>query len=273
MTVVDTLFGGIVVVALLFFVFRAFRMPNYWGGVLSGLLPLLAYIAYSSEHWQGADIMGIHVAAFSAVAAALTLMHAVRGNRNEPVHLMPKIIIGFFVTLIVIQAFLLHTATSGIPPWLAARVLPNAKTVPVYSGFSGVVAHGEEAAEADRDHLSQMAAQRKLGWSVDLHGLELMRQNFPAPLQVSVRDKAGDGINGAQVWLSFLRPGATAPASGNKIQLRGLAHGDYAAQVELEAPGLWVARLDVRYRGDHYSAEQPVDVPGFAIGGGTPSQD
>src|SRR5690606_40177525 len=52
-----TLFGGLLLAALLFFAGRRLGLSGFWAGVLSGALPFLAYLVYSSQHWGGGDVL------------------------------------------------------------------------------------------------------------------------------------------------------------------------------------------------------------------------
>ena len=45
LSMTETLFGGLVVAAVLFFVIRKAGLSNFWAGILSGILPFIAYIA------------------------------------------------------------------------------------------------------------------------------------------------------------------------------------------------------------------------------------
>ena len=56
LSMTETLFGGLAVAAVLFFVVRKVGLSNFWAGILSGVLPFIAYIAYSTQHWPGGDV-------------------------------------------------------------------------------------------------------------------------------------------------------------------------------------------------------------------------
>ncbi|MBL8506462.1 MAG: nitrogen fixation protein FixH, partial [Methylobacillus glycogenes] len=71
LSIAETLFGGLVFAIALYFLLRALRLANFWAAVLSGAIPFVMYIVYSTQHWGGGDVLAIHFAVFLANAGLL----------------------------------------------------------------------------------------------------------------------------------------------------------------------------------------------------------
>src|SRR5674476_339744 len=50
MSFTETLFGGLLIVVVLYFLARRSGLSNYWSVLLSGAIPVLAYLGYSLPH-------------------------------------------------------------------------------------------------------------------------------------------------------------------------------------------------------------------------------
>ena len=97
LSMTETLFGGLVAAAVLFFVVRKMGLSNFWAGILSGVLPFLAYIAYSTQHWPGGDVFTIHFAVYLANAGLLIVFGGMQ-KKKESMHWAPKLIICLLYT-------------------------------------------------------------------------------------------------------------------------------------------------------------------------------
>ena len=101
LSMTETLFGGLIVAALLFFVVRRAGLSNFWAGVLSGILPFIVYVAYSTQFWPGGDVLTIHFAVYLANAGLLIVFGGMQ-KKKESMHWAPKLIIAFFMGLVLI---------------------------------------------------------------------------------------------------------------------------------------------------------------------------
>ena len=115
----ETLFGGLLAVALIFFIARRLALSTYWSGILGAVLTFLAYLAYSAGQWPGIDVLAIHLVVFTATAAMLGIFSSLRQAKSK-MHWAPKLIIAFFMLLVLINAALLSIATHGLPDSLSA---------------------------------------------------------------------------------------------------------------------------------------------------------
>jgi nitrogen fixation protein FixH len=172
-------------------------------------------------------------------------------------HWAPKLLTGFFLGLVVINAALLYIATKGLPEPLASWWL-GSDGAAVYSGFSGVVAHGQGAAKAVSSELSQAHRESELGWQVEVSGLD--RVEAARAIQVRVKDRTGLPVDRIEAELRLLRPGAAQPTF--VLPLGALDAGVYGAMLRLPASGRWLAELRLsRDRELQYQLTQELVVP------------
>ncbi len=123
----QTLFGGALLIIILYYLLRAIGVGNYWRGVISGIVSITAYLAISIAKWPGGDVVSMHMAVFLATATVLTLIGARKPGAVKQLHWGPKTIIGFFLVLFVIDGGLLMISGQGVPPAVAKWLLPPAK--------------------------------------------------------------------------------------------------------------------------------------------------
>jgi nitrogen fixation protein FixH len=260
MTLLETLFGGPVLIAVLYFGLRLLRVQNYWRGVISGIVPLVAYIVYASRYWPGGEVVSMHIAVYLATATVLTLLGSRNAAEKTPMHWIPKTIVTFFLVLFVIQGTLMYISTRGVPLSVASWMFPRAESAKVHTAFPGVVAHGEDAAKTVAQHMKRMERQRELQWHVEISGLATLRQNVDGEVRVELRDKLLKPIDGATVAFNLLRP-ATAEEDQNGIVLQPAGPGLYSARVQPRDAGLWVAMVTIAYGGDTLETTQNIRVP------------
>ena len=153
----ETLFGGALVIIVLYFLLQAFGVSNYWRGVISGVLPVIGYLALSTSKWPGGDVISMHMAVYLATATVLTVIGARKRGEVKRLHWGPKVIMIFFLALFVIDGTLLVISGQGVPQEVAKWLLPPAKKnhQTAHTAFAGVVTHGEEAAKAGEAEVEQ----------------------------------------------------------------------------------------------------------------------
>ena len=192
----ETLFGGLAVAAVLFFVVRKVGLSNFWAGILSGVLPFIAYIAYSTQHWPGGDVLTIHFAVYLANAGLLIVFGGMQKKR-ESMHWAPKLIIAFFVGLVLLMAILLSISSRGLPDGLVRLVLPNPSNGQVHTGFPGVIPHDRN--KLYESHVQDIEQQKNLGWHVDVQGLDALKNNLASNVVVKLSDKQNQPIIAAPI--------------------------------------------------------------------------
>lgn len=239
MNTITTLFGGLAAVSVLYVGGGAIRsLPTMLRAVLAGIIPLVAYFVLIIGRWPGLDVVAIHISVFLATALVLFAVTRFRQRSAGRLHWAPKLLIAFFVGLVFLNATLLYIASNGLPGpvgrwWLGSH--GNA----VYSGFSGVVPHGQGAAKAVSSELSQSHRESRVGWQVEMSGLD--GDGLTRPVQVRVRDRTGLPVERVQAELRVSRPGAAMPAL--TLSLEAVEAGVYVGALTLPAAGRWLAEL------------------------------
>lgn len=254
MNTMTTLFGGLSAVLALYAIGGVSRsLPPMLRAVLAGVIPLMAYFALIVGRWPGLDVVAMHVSVFFATALVLFAVTQFRRRGSARMHWAPKLLVAFFVGLVFVNATLLQIATKGLPEPLARWWL-GSKGGAVYSGFSGVVPHGEGAAKAVSSELSEAHRELQLGWQVKVSGLE--SPGKVNPIQIRIKDRTGLPVERVDAEIRLLRPGATEPTL--TLPLNALEAGVYAGVLTLPASGRWL--LETRLMRDgklyHHSIQE-----------------
>lgn len=259
MTTLTTLFGGLAAVFVVYAIGGAFRgLHPILRALLAGLIPLIAYFALTVGRWPGLDVAAIHISVFLAAGLVLYAVTQFRRRSSGRMHWAPKLLIGFFIGLVVLNATLLYIATRGLPEPVARWWLGSSNGAAVYSGFSGVVAHGQGAAKAVSSELSQLHRESRLGWQVDVSGLD--NEGDTRPIRVRVKDRTGLPVERIQAEVRLLRPGAPAPTL--TLPLSPVEAGVYIGALTLPAAGRWLVELRLLQDGAvHYHSTREVVLP------------
>ena len=255
LSMTETLFGGLAVAAVLFFVVRKVGLSNFWAGILSGVLPFIAYIAYSTQHWPGGDVLTIHFAVYLANAGLLIVFGGMQKKR-ESMHWAPKLIIAFFVGLVLLMAILLSISSRGLPDSLVRLVLPNPSNGQVHTGFPGVIPHDRN--KLYESHVQDIEQQKNLGWHLDVQGLDALKNNLASNVVVKLSDKQNQPIIAATVTIELWR--LANSADDQTIQFSETKPGEYHATLRLSDEGLWLTDLEIVKGEAHYALKQPISV-------------
>jgi hypothetical protein len=255
LSMTETLFGGLAVAAVLFFVVRKVGLSNFWAGILSGVLPFIAYIAYSTQHWPGGDVLTIHFAVYLANAGLLIVFGGMQKKR-ESMHWAPKLIIAFFVGLVLLMAILLSISSRGLPDGLVRLVLPNPSNGQVHTGFPGVIPHDRN--KLYESHVQDIEQQKNLGWHVDVQGLDALKNNLASNVVVKLSDKQNQPIIAATVTIELWR--LANSADDQTIQFSETKPGEYHATLRLSDEGSWLTDLEIVKGEAHYALKQPISV-------------
>lgn len=258
-----TLFGGAALIAVLYFLLRLTGISNYWRGIISGALPTLTMMFYSLNHWPGADVVALHLALYVATATVLTLTGGPRRQGQAfKFHWIPMAFVSFFLVLAVVMAVFVNIAITGVSPAVAQWFLPNAANKTVHTAFSGEVPHDEAAAKAVSQYLTKSELQRRLGWRMEVSGLEQIKPNQPTEVLVNAIDGQQKPLEGAAVKLIVKHMADSAGANaGTTASLAAIAPGRYRALVNLNEPGQWLAVLQVERGTDKFETAKEIIVP------------
>jgi len=169
------------------------------------------------------------------------------------VHWAPKLIIGFFVIITVILGGFVYIAGKGVPPAVAQWILPDIKGKTVHTGFAGVIAHGDEASKSIAHHRNMESKLAKMGWIVEVVGLDALQPELLGDVQVVVKNRQGQFVDDAQVSMALGRPGQPAQ---NLFKFLSSADGSYRTDVLLPASGEWLATVTLQHGGDRVVFER-----------------
>jgi len=145
MTFTETLFGGLLAVVVLYFLGRRFKLSNYWSASMAGIVPVVVYSTYSLSKGVSGDVFAIHLAVFIATTGVLGVFGGMQ-KKEEHLHWAPRMLVAFFLTLVLVMASFLSIAISGIPPWLAQWVMPHSAQH-MHTGFSGATSGKEQSGD------------------------------------------------------------------------------------------------------------------------------
>lgn len=243
----ETLFGGLLLAALLFFASRRLGLSAFWAGIFSALLPFLLYLVYASRHWGGGDVLAIHFALYLANAGVLVVFSGLR-QKKTAMHWAPKLIIGFFIGLVAVNAALLSIAGRGLPDRLASLLLPNPDKQRVHTTFPGTVPHDPN--KSYQDHLARVEQQRALGWQVTLQGLDALESHRSARLELHLLDKNGAPVSQADVRAELWR--IANSRDDQQLRFEESAPGLYRQQLNLPDAGRWLLEIVIQKDGYHY---------------------
>lgn len=256
----ETLFGGALLIIVLYFLLQAFGVSNYWRGVISGVVPVIGYLGLSTENWPGGDVISMHMAVYLATATVLTVVGARKRGEVKRLHWGPKVIIVFFLLLFVIDGTLLVISGQGVPQAVAKWMLPPAKKTSQtpHTAFPGVVPHGDEAAKSINQFLANADKQHKLGWNVSVAGMEKIVKGQEASVAVSVSGADAKPLHGAAAAMALLRPGMTKPEQ--IIDLVEAESGIYRARITFPQSGLWLAAIRLQRANERFEVQQQLDI-------------
>lgn len=254
MNLLLTLFGGMTLTAVLYGLARGLRLSNFWAAVVAAAVPCLLYMGWVAVTLPSVDRITIHLVAYPTIAVLLYQLY--RGDGKT--HWIPIALVGFFVALSVLMGGFVYIASEGISPSLAARFLPNAQDKPVHTGFSGVVAHQDDAAKSIGHRRNMESQLQQRGWRVDLSGLERLQQGQGSRLTLRVIGAEVTGVDGITAALELSRPGQPAR---HTVNLMSQGSGGYSGEAAALESGVWVATLVLAQVGSRtIRLEQAIEV-------------
>ncbi len=124
MSLFVSLFGGMLVTALLYGLGRRLRLSNFWSAVSAAGLTSVAYAAQVVATRPGLDVITLHLVAYPTVALLLYQLYGDKVRHARAIHWVPKLLLGFFAVLTVLYGGFIYVAGHGLPPALAGWLLP-----------------------------------------------------------------------------------------------------------------------------------------------------
>jgi len=257
MNLLISIFGGMLLTAVLYGVGRMGRLSNFWAAVMAALLPSLAYLGYAALRWPGLDVVTLHVVAYPTVAVMLSQLYGSKADHAKSMHWAPKLMIAFFVVLSLVYGGLVYIAGNGLPPAMARLLLPNTDGKHIHTGFAGVVEHHQEAAKVIGQHQKMENRLARRGWEVQVMGLAAVNAGAATPVAVSLTDRDGNGVGGVEVSIELVRPGHK---QASPMVLAPVYPGQYQAQLPPVEAGSWVALLSLRQGDETIVLEKSLTV-------------
>jgi hypothetical protein len=252
-----TLFGGMLFTAVLYGLGRLARLSNFWAAVIAAAIPSVAYMIYAIQQVQSLDVITIHMVAYPTVALLFGLLYGRKANHDANMHLVPKLLIGFFLALTVVMGVFVYIAHHGLPPVVSAMLLPDTRGKVIHTGFAGVVEHNQEAANSIAQHLDMQNKLQKLGWQLDVSGLNEIQAGIPSPVSVIVNDREMRPVENISVSLKLHHPGQAQEI----VQPLAGGLGGYHASVPSLDTGHWVAHIILtQMDGDSIDLEHDIEV-------------
>ncbi|MDD3530506.1 MAG: FixH family protein [Gallionellaceae bacterium] len=256
MSLLITIFGGMLLTAVLYAAGRLGRLSNYWAAVLAAAIPTVAYLIHAIGHPVGLDTVTLHVIAYPTVAVLLGMINSEKARRQHNAHWAPRLLVAFFLVVVTMMAGFVYIAGQGLPPALAQMLLPNAQGKNIHTGFAGVVEHHQGAAKGIGQHLKMEDRLARLGWQVEVAGLAGLAAGNPAAVTVRVEEGDARPVAGVTARLEIERPGQ------NERQQLALADGGDGHRGVLPglAAGTWIARLHLTRDQDAIVLEHGFEV-------------
>lgn len=237
----ETLFGGLLLTIALFFIAKKSGLSNFWSSLLAGAVPFIAYVVYAQQHWAGGDVLAIHFAVFLATAGVL-FVFAQTHQKKQKMHWGPKVLIAFFVGLILLNAFFLSVSMHGVPDAVASVFLPKKSQTSVHTVFPGIIPH--DANKSYQPHLQRLENQRALDWQVTLDGINGMATERNPAVKITVLDKNRQPIKDAKIKLDFWRM-ANSQNDMHVMVPQTEVGGVYAQTLHFPYEGRWMMRLEI----------------------------
>ena len=256
---------GLVLIVLVFFgLNRGLRLPGRQAAVILAILTLGFYLPYALLHWEGGDVLAIHLAVYLMTVFVLGLLAFQREQKLPPsgrsFRWGPGMIIGFFAVIIAMDSMFVTLATNGMGGRVAEILLPKPRHAEtVSSHFPGVISHDFQKKEAlYNQYLHQVELQKERGWQVQYGWVGNAIVHQASVFQVQARDKQGAPIVGAKVEVSFLRP--SDKNQDFNLSLRETEPSLYRVEVTPPMPGLWQVVIVVQRGDDVHEVRASTDV-------------
>ena len=243
-----SLLGGVALISIVFLLVHRFSQLNGKAtALLVALLTIGIYVPVSILQWPGGDVFAIHIAIYLVMVYVLGIIGSQRDTQRagsgKAFHWGPASIVVFFLFIMAADSVFIMLAQRGVDNKIAQWLLPKPETGgKVSSHFPGTVSRDFKEKEGEyNDYLERMAAQQERNWQINKGWESTPFAGKPAVFKLSVADKTGQPVTGAQVEGKFLRPGnidLDVP-----INLTESEPGTYRVGLILPQPGNWKLML------------------------------
>lgn len=246
-----SLLGGVALISIVFLLVHRFSQLNGKAtALLVALLVIGIYVPISILQWPGGDVFAIHIAIYLVTVYVLGIIGSQRDTQQngggKAFHWGPASIVVFFLFIMAADSVFIMLAQKGVDNKLAQWLLPKPETGgKVSSHFPGTVNRDFKEKEGEYNaYLERIAAQQERDWQIRKGWEAIPVAGEMATFKLSVADKTGQPVTGAQVEGKFLRPGnidLDVP-----IKLAEDEPGTYRVSLTLPQPGNWKLMLIIR---------------------------
>ncbi len=263
--------GSLLAFSLYFFFFKIL----HWGGKISAVATaatmLLVYMPLSITHWEGIDVFAIHFAFFMMIPYGLGIINGVHEERRaiegdkfkKGMHWIPAMIIIFFISIAVVDSFIISSATGGLDTGLAKILLPEPKSDDISrnisSQFTGTVSNDLQDEEKQFDnYVIKLKKQRARGWKITGGWNNPPLVDEEEIFNLIAKDKSGAPITGAKVSAEFRR--SAANKYDTLYELKENAAGNYSVAVTLPLVGCWSMKILVIKGDDEHEIKGETEI-------------
>lgn len=244
MNLLLTLLLGIVLVTVAnALLVRMARVAPPLAAALVALATLLLYLPLAFVFWPGGDVATIHLTAFLLTCLMCGLFWQARAQGDTATargYLGPRVIIGFFMTLVVVDSVFVLVAERGLPVSVGSALLPEPRNGnAVRFAFPGVVADNYQKKEAlYNEFLAQHRRQEARGWQIQKGWLDgKPRAEQSAVFQLKATTREGLPVSGAAARGTFAWAGNSE--LDTLFTMEEVSPGLYQAELSLPTAGRW----------------------------------
>ena len=255
-----TLVCGVLLISMLFFAIKRFtKIPSNSIGAIVAVVTLVTFMPLAIIYWPGGDVFAIHLAIYMITVYGLAIIASAR-EKNSGVHWAPVTIIGFFVTLVLVDSFFVTIADKGLSSQVADLVLPKSDDDSKATfNYPGKVVHDYyQKEDLYNDYLENVEARKRSKWKIKKGWLTLPTVNENAIFQLQILNKDNISITKANISGKFIRYSDSRLDAD--FSMTHIKEGIYQVTINLPAPGRWGLVLKIKYGDITYELEGSTTV-------------
>lgn len=248
----ETIPAGIGIIVVLYLALYRFSPLNArHSAFVVSLLSMVVYFPVALNFWPGVDVLVLNITAFLMTSYILGIMFTYReatrrdGGAGKWFHWAPALIVGFFVTILVVDGIFVSVSMKGIPDELEKVMMREKNGQGMNTVFPGVVSDNNFKKESRyNEYLRHEEAFQKAGWKIRKGWLEKTPgAGEEGIFQVIMHDRDGRQITGARLFGRFMRPSDSR--KDVVFDMQEVTPGIFQVKVRLHAPGVWMLSLQI----------------------------
>ena len=243
--------GISIIVILYLLLYRFSPLNTKMSAFVVVLLSMVIYFPYALHFWPGLDVLVLNVTAFAMTSYILGIMFTYRvasqqaGGSGKWFHWAPALIVGFFVTLLIVDGIFVSVSMKGIPDELEKVMMHEKNGQGMNTVFPGVVSDNNYKKESRyNQYLRNEEAFMKAGWKIRKGWLnKTPKAGEEGTFQIIMNDRDGKQITGARLFGRFMRPSDSR--KDVLFNMQEVTPGVFQAKVRLPSPGAWMLSLQI----------------------------